>query len=167
MTDKQIIIDGCDVSECLFYQSNFEEDYDVKIKHFCSNWHNSCESANNSNCYFKQLARKTQECEELKKANQHIDTNRQCKGSKLKRIEELISDCETGYTDEFIQKIYGIIQEPEPTVNDYSITDRYRKALKEIEEYINSQGINHKWNMYIQRFRSGILDIINKAKDGN
>ena len=45
MTDK-IIIDGVDVSECLFYQSNFEEDYDVKIKHFCSNWHNSCESAN-------------------------------------------------------------------------------------------------------------------------
>ena len=66
MTDKQIIIDGCDVSECLFYQSNFEEDYDVKIKHFCSNWHNSCESANNSNCYFKQLARKEQEYEELR-----------------------------------------------------------------------------------------------------
>lgn len=64
---EQIIINGVDVSECLFYQSNFEEDYDVKIKHFCSNWHNSCESANNSNCYFKQLARKTQECEELKK----------------------------------------------------------------------------------------------------
>lgn len=67
MTDEQIIIDGCNVSECLFYQSNFEEDYDVKIKHFCSNWHNSCESPNNSNCYFKQLARKTQECEKLKK----------------------------------------------------------------------------------------------------
>lgn len=65
--EEQIIINGVDVSECLFYQSNFEEDYDVKIKHFCSNWHNSCESVNNSNCYFKQLARKTQECEELKK----------------------------------------------------------------------------------------------------
>ena len=64
--NKPIIIDGVDVSGCLFYQSNFEEDYDVRIKHFCSNWHNSCESRNNSNCYFKQLARKTQECEELK-----------------------------------------------------------------------------------------------------
>lgn len=67
MTKEQIIIDGVDVSGCLFYQSNFEEDYDVRIKHFCSNWHNSCESSNNSNCYFKQLARKTQECEQLKK----------------------------------------------------------------------------------------------------
>ena len=43
---------------------------------------------------------------------------------------------------------------------------RYHKALEEIEEYINNQGINHKWNMYIQRFRQKILDIISKAKDG-
>ena len=78
MTDKeQIIIDGVDVSGCLFYQSNFEEDYDVKIKHFCSNWHNSCESANNSNCYFKQLARKTQECEELKAYAQRQENQRE------------------------------------------------------------------------------------------
>lgn len=78
MTDKEIIIDGVDVSECLFYQTNFEEDYDVKIKHFCSNWHNSCESANNSNCYFKQLARKTTECEELKKEMEWVVNNREC-----------------------------------------------------------------------------------------
>ena len=101
-----------------------------------------------------------QECEELKKANQHIDTNRQCKGSKLKRIEELISDCETGYTDEFIQKIYGIIQEPEPTVNDYSITDRYRKALEEIEDF-------RKKHCDFLCEGNRILDIINKAKGEN
>ena len=60
------MIDGVDVSECIFYQANFEEDFDVKIKHFCSNWHNSCESVNNSSCNYKQLKRKEQECEELK-----------------------------------------------------------------------------------------------------
>ena len=134
--DNQIIIDGVDVSECLFYQSNFEEDYDVKIKHFCSNWHNSCESVNNSNCYFKQLARKTQECEELLKENQQLRNS---------------------LSDSLMFKFTG--QENE--------TNRYLKALEEIEEYINSQGINNKWNMRIQRFRLGILDIINKAKDGN
>lgn len=42
--------------------------------------------------------------------------------------------------------------------------DKYKKALDEIEYYINNQGINNKWNMRIQRFRMGILDIINKAK---
>lgn len=69
---EPIMVDGVNVDECLFYQSNFEEDYDVKIKHFCSNWHNSCESANNSNCYFKQLKRKTAECEKYKKAFDEI-----------------------------------------------------------------------------------------------
>lgn len=43
--------------------------------------------------------------------------------------------------------------------------DKYKKALDEIEYYINNQGINNKWNMRIQRFRRGILDIINKTKD--
>ena len=66
MTDK-IMIDGINVSECLFYQTNFEEDYDVKIKHYCSNWHNSCESNNNSNCYYKQLQHKEQAFEKYKK----------------------------------------------------------------------------------------------------
>lgn len=66
MTDKQIMIDDVDVSGCLFYQANFEEDYDVKIKHYCSNWHNSCESNNKPNCYYKQLKHKEQECEKLK-----------------------------------------------------------------------------------------------------
>lgn len=62
-----MIIDGVDVSGCLFYQTNFEEDYDVKIKHYCSNWNNSCESDNNSNCYYKQLKRKEQALDEIEK----------------------------------------------------------------------------------------------------
>lgn len=145
-----------------------------------------CEKYKKRAVYFKDVNKQLgykyltikQECEELKKANQHIDTNRQCKGSKLKRIEELISDCETGYTDEFIQKIYGIIQEPEPTVNDYSITDRYRKALEEIEKHIESYKKQcHIPNNCVDNrlcstcFLGGgnelgenILDIINKAK---
>lgn len=65
--NKPVMIDRVDVSECIFYQANFEEDFDVKINHFCSNWHNSCESVNNSSCYYKQFKRKEQECEELKR----------------------------------------------------------------------------------------------------
>lgn len=118
------------------------------------------------------------ECEQLKKANLHIDTNRQCKGKKLKRIEELISACEAGYTDEFIQKIYGIIQESEPAIDDYSITDRYRKALVEIELTIKNleKGdiltfpdftLQENATMIINQCNQGyrdILDIISRAK---
>lgn len=71
MTDKeQIIIDGVDVSKCEFYMH-----YDYgKFSHGCSLHKDMfglpvcCDIADCcKDCYFKQLARKTQECEELKK----------------------------------------------------------------------------------------------------
>ena len=89
---EQIMIDGCNVSECLFYQSNFEEDYDVKIKHFCSNWHNSCESVNNSNCYFKQLTRKTQECEELKNEYWKLEQGNDFLAEKNSRLKGCLAE---------------------------------------------------------------------------
>lgn len=55
MADKeQIIIDGCNVSGCV----QFTQEGD------CCNLGGGCKGW--ANCYFKQLARKTQECEELK-----------------------------------------------------------------------------------------------------
>lgn len=54
--NNQIIIDGCNVSGCSYY--NPLGNYNCGGTKKCSQW---------SNCYFKQLARKTQECEELKK----------------------------------------------------------------------------------------------------
>ena len=70
MTDKeQIIIDGVDVSEC-------QDFYISSANTRCCN----CESDNtqflpckdNPNCYFKQLARKTQECEQLNEENRRL-----------------------------------------------------------------------------------------------
>ena len=42
---------------------------------------------------------------------------------------------------------------------------KFQKCLQEIKEYINAQGIDNKWNMRIQRFRIGILDLITKAEE--
>lgn len=213
MDKEQIMIDGVDVRNCKGIDLSLSPLVKCKSLKFRTSdggiagiW-----CSDHTNCYYKQLARKTQECErvleahkilsdeykrvssnlcednkrleqeceELKKANQHIDANRQCKGSKLKRIEELISACEAGYADEFIQKIYGIIQEPEPTINDYSITDRYRKALEEIEECINNLkkqdiltfpdfSLQENCKVIMRQCNEGyrqILGIINKAKE--
>lgn len=56
MTDKeQIIIDGIDVGYCKFYGSQ---------KSCMIRTHQKCIKF--PNCYFKQLARKTKECEDLK-----------------------------------------------------------------------------------------------------
>lgn len=60
MTDKQIIIDGVDVSKC-------EHNYDKKLGEYsaCNLYPPPLNCKRHPNCLFKQLARKTQECEEL------------------------------------------------------------------------------------------------------
>lgn len=64
MTNKEIIINGVDVSKCVHRQW----DNSQKIHLCCGNntpltSGNCCEE--NPNCYFKQLARKTQKYNEL------------------------------------------------------------------------------------------------------
>ena len=56
---KQIIIDGVDVSEC----KHFEDEECLNPSETVAN----CEAS--PNCNYKQLKRKEQECEELKKVN--------------------------------------------------------------------------------------------------
>ena len=68
MKDKQIIIDGVDVSGCEWIR-----EVGLDSQYICT-----CNSPNktsgyckdNPNCYYKQLKRKEQECEELKKVNE-------------------------------------------------------------------------------------------------
>lgn len=102
MTDKEIIIDGVDVSECVEFRDDVYTD--KQINNACSiglwqrhysgleeNCKMSCECKNNSDCYFKQLKRKEQECEELKREIAFW-SNEKCSDSKkqerrLKRMQ--------------------------------------------------------------------------------
>ena len=59
---NNIIIDGVDVSGCEYYDKN-------KPSLTCTCEEYSCSEC--YNCYYKQLKRKEQECEELKKQLQH------------------------------------------------------------------------------------------------
>lgn len=62
MTDKeQIIIDGVDVKGCKYYLHNSHKS--------CGEGLVDCEG---KDCLFKRLARKTQECEELKEENKRL-----------------------------------------------------------------------------------------------
>lgn len=114
MTDKQII-DEERTFECVWCKYDFKE----SNAHFILSANpNECvcrdcmtEWADNLLCDFK---RKEQECEELKEIIKHIDHNRMQKANKLKRIEEIIIACKSGYTDEFIQSILAIVLEAEP-----------------------------------------------------
>ena len=65
MTDKkEIITDGVDVSGCEYYNKDDKTCREVNGKYDTD----ICEfdKCKNSNCYYKQLKRKEQECEELK-----------------------------------------------------------------------------------------------------
>ena len=69
MIDKQIIIDGVDVSKCECFKDGMcYAECDLEGY---TDW--ECKDAELSNCYFKQLARKTQECEELKERLERIE----------------------------------------------------------------------------------------------
>ncbi len=78
MDNKQIIIDGVDVSEC---------EYCLKMtKYRCTIQRNvyKCLCEENPNCYYKQLKRKEKECEELKKTTMYKCP--QCGGEYLSPI---------------------------------------------------------------------------------
>ena len=100
MTDKPIIIDGVDVSECEYYNKDDKTcrevngNYDTDICEF-----DKCE---NYNCCYKQLTRKEQELQEamdnyvqldlqrVKEYNELVDLYK----SKEQEGEELKKECE-------------------------------------------------------------------------
>ena len=67
MTDKQIIIDGCDVSGCCQYMPRYMEDYDIDTLDYCRYHFKPCKDVDVKYCYYKQLKRKEQECEKANK----------------------------------------------------------------------------------------------------
>ena len=81
MTDKEIIIDSVDISECEFL---WKERLPKKV---CNNGNLDCDCNSNPNCYFKQLKRKEQECELLKEDRERWKSNF---NGKVSAIEELL-----------------------------------------------------------------------------
>ena len=122
MTDKeQIMIDGVDVSGCRnFDKESYKLDvYDCDLNEL----HGYC--SRNNDCYFKQLARKTQECEELISEKDFY----------LQKIEVLDQECEEmkkqlETSEEWRIKAEGLNEKLELK------NTRYRKALEEIEEVL-------------------------------
>lgn len=166
MTDKEIIIDGVDVSKCdklivnqLYgYACNCEED--THIISSCKNRHN---------CYYKQLARKTQECEEL-------HTELKFKVEYIQEQREVIKDLEKK-----LKISIQALEELEMTENNFNFTnqDEYFKGLdtelakKSIRLTIENRKLENKLSDiagiceqildgedYVRRIAKTILDII-------
>ena len=92
MTDKQIMIDGVDVSGCCYF--DYEND---GYEDSCYIHQNECSA---QNCYYKQLKRKEQECSfntlkiiALQEALEQYETE----NDQLKRKEEIIEKLKEKY----------------------------------------------------------------------
>ena len=86
MTDKQIIIDGVDVSGCKEYEYEIVRcNATLKNMCFCGG---RCTDRKNADCYFKQLKRKEQECEELKSDLTDLSKIIDCKNGTILTFKE-------------------------------------------------------------------------------
>lgn len=73
--DKQIMIDGVDVSGCGYYDAN--ADKESYFLHDCKKEHAPCWScASMPSCLYKKYKRKEQECEELDNEAQNLFTEK-------------------------------------------------------------------------------------------
>ena len=147
MADKEIIIDGVDVSKCYRYQKKTgycKGAFKPEELPFCENF----------DCEFKQLARKTQECEELKK--EIINKN-----EKIKELRFSVSDLTNRLCFLNAEKSFRIV-DLEQTL------DEIKKELKE-DLYCESQECGcDDFEECLKCTKEHILDIINKTKgEGN
>ena len=145
MTDKEIIIDG---KGCRY--KTWDKDCALTGDNHGDNM-KPCKFIDEKNCYYKQLARKTQECEELKK--EIINKN-----EKIKELRFSVSDLTNRLCYLNAEKSFRIVD--------------LEQALNEIEKYFLKQYEIHKstiGNHAVICNQCEIkknLDIISKAKDG-
>lgn len=167
MKDKeQTIIDGVDVAGCKYFN---------RFRNICHNKNLCCDCEKNQDCYYKQLARKTQKCEQKEK---ELLSNEKIINKLMKEVDELKQECEklknqvdedyNYYTTE-LKTLRDIISNKEKRNAALFLTSgRYLKALDEIERicledvHIFADGTELRYDSL-----DDILDIINKLKGGN
>ena len=105
MSDKEIIVDGVDVSGCRQYIPRYMEDYDIDTLDYCRYYFKLCKDVDVKYCYFKQFKRKEKECEELKEDRERWKSNF---NGKVSAIEELLQQLDQLKAKE---QTLGIIEE--------------------------------------------------------
>ena len=113
MTYKKIIINDVDVSGCIYFQMNNK----MPVCRACNSGVGSPYCEYHKDCYYKQLKRKEQECEELEKNETILISNLQALWGR--KIAEEQGDCKNiDYTKPVTREIYNTISEIERTLKD-------------------------------------------------
>ena len=133
MTDKEIIIDGVDVSECKYFQSSCVPDYSggYLYKNVCRN--HGFYDCDKKPCAFKcieyqkQLKHKEEECEKLHERIASIIYN--LTGGRLSYSTYTLEACEQAYRDQLDIDVEKATRELQVDVS------KYKQALDEIRQY--------------------------------
>ena len=114
MTDKQMIIDGVDVSECNFCEWKSSDIHQCRIR--LASFESTCKGYN---CHYKQLKHKEQECERLKWYLKEI------RDDELKTLDVELDEYETHCIDTEYSNVINLVEE---ALEEISPEDcRYKK----------------------------------------
>ena len=159
MTDKQIIIDGVPVQDCCYF--DYEND---GYKDSCYIHQNECSA---QNCYYKQLKRKEQECEELQERAASIIYS--LTGGRLSYSTYTLEGCEQAYHDQLeidVERATKELQEENETLKQE--VNKYKQALDEIkmiaEENIRIADLEGLNGVYRRGLAKQILQKISEYK---
>jgi len=164
--EKNIIIDGVNVAGCKYlYNADFEFDTHVHcLDKICRN----TRCRNNPNCYYKQLQRKEQECEQWKQKyyssttevkEDLIKQNRTLK-QECEKIKELIDACNVkdinALEDAFLKFEENFIMAD----SECEKLKAKNKELKEENTYLQGRvkGEIHLGNKYKQDFAEQVVE---------
>lgn len=162
MTDKQIIIDGVDVSEC-----NFTLERDGKIKCECTHatgFGVVCDCESWKTCDYKNYKRKEQECEELKK---YLHKNFEEKDKLHLIIDRLLEasgyDTNTASAEDFEDVYENMRYEKQQLDQLKAENDKMKKqvcGLRPELKYIIDKTCS-KYNIEAKYYHEKIIEIIN------
>lgn len=160
MTDKQVIIDGVDVSKC-------EHNYNKNLGEYstCNLYPPPLNCKRHPNCLFKQLARKTQECENWKEtANQYVKNEEYYKSQVDKyKAENEKAEQEREALQMSDNEAREIVAELKAECEELKVKIRY------MEEYIktveNSRNEFEKENSFLKRILQGINEVSNDRQE--
>lgn len=136
MTDKQIIIDGVDVSGCKYYDDETCCNEDVFTL--------DCE---NTNCMYKQLKRKEQEYEELRKY--HNKCCEEFENEKQKLIDKYNQFSKDFFIGKYCKKEYCELlkakeQECEELKNKIEFMEGYIKTVEKARDELERENKSSK-----------------------
>lgn len=132
---EQIIIDGVDVSECEYLENgmcNAERESDGY-----TGW--ECCDPECSNCYYKQLARKTQECEELKTENEELN-------DRMAEVTFRATGGRLSYSNYTLDAIEKAFNDQLEILSDQKVEEETKELEKEIE-ILEKEICNTRWGV--------------------